>query len=173
MDRLEEFIRNNRDGLDKLDPPVNVWKNIRKSLQQGKFPVIKWLAAAAALVIILSSSVFLLKKGVRGRELADPHLLQLKETEIYYNNLANSLYKQAAPMLTGSPGMQKELTADITCLDSICTGIRKDLKDNVANEEVIKALIRNYRMKIQILEEMLEILNEDENIPEKNKSHGL
>ena len=81
---------------------------------------------------------------------------QLKETEIYYNNLVNSLYREATPLLTGNPEIKKELTTDISHLDSICIEIKKDLKDNVANQEVVEALIQNYRIKIRLLEDMLD-----------------
>ena len=75
--------------------------------------------------------------------------------------------------LTANPEIQKELVTDISQLDSICSEIKKDLKDNVANQEVVEALIQNYRIKIRLLEDMLTILKENENNPEKKKSHEL
>ena len=33
--------------------------------------------------------------------------------------------------------------------------MKADLKDNVANQEVIEAIIENYRLRIAILEELL------------------
>ena len=98
---------------------------------------------------------------------------QLKETEIYYNNLANSLYREATPMLARNPEIEKELSTDISQIDSICSEIKKDLKDNVANQDVIEALIQNYRLKISLLEDMLKILKENEENPEKSNSHEL
>ena len=88
-------------------------------------------------------------------------------------NLANSLYKEATPMLTRNPEIKKELVTDISQIDSICSEIKKDLKDNVANQDVIEALIQNYRIKIRLLEDMLTILKENEENPEKNNSHEL
>ena len=80
---------------------------------------------------------------------------QLKETEIYYNNLIFSLYNKVSPLLASNPEINKELFTDISHLDSIYLELRKDLKDNVSNQEVIDALIQNYRIKIELLEEML------------------
>jgi hypothetical protein len=37
----------------------------------------------------------------------------------------------------------------------------------------VEALIQNYRIKIQILENMLSVLKENSNNPEKKKSHEL
>jgi hypothetical protein len=98
---------------------------------------------------------------------------QLKEAELYYNSLANSLYREATPLLTRNPEIEKELSIDISQIDSICSEIKKDLKDNVANQDVIEALIQNYRIKIKLLEDMLKILKENEENPEKNNSHEL
>jgi hypothetical protein len=98
---------------------------------------------------------------------------QLKETEIYYNNLVNTLYKEASPLLTDNPEIRNELNSDMSHLDSICTDLKKDLKDNISNREVMEALIQNYRIKIQILEDMVTVLKEKENTTEKKNSHEL
>lgn len=172
MDRLEDYIRKNREGLDNLTPPPGTWRKIRKNLHVRQPVYLRLLEAAAFIVVILASAAFLLAKNRAGNNAA-AGLRNLNETEIYYNNLANSLYREAKPLLSVYPGAQQELTDDIACLDSMCLSIKKDLKDNVANEEVIMALIRNYRMKITILEEMLEVLKEDDNNPDKNINHGL
>ena len=182
MDRLEEQIRKNREMLDKYSPSNDVWKRIEKSTKRDKSLVIKWLSIAAMITIILGFALVFIKpwhiRLVSGNEYDNNKgesqgSAQLKETEIYYNNLVNSLYREATPMLTGNPEIKKELSADITQLDSICSDIKKDLKDNVANQEVVEALIQNYRIKIRLLEDMLTLLKENDVNPKKNKSHEL
>ncbi len=182
MDKLEEHIRKNREDLDRYSPSSEIWKRTKKKLNKDKIALSRWLSIAAMIIIILGSAVVLLvernrsldtrniKNNAAGLTL-DNH--QLKETEIYYNNLVNSLYSEAAPLLTGNPDIKKELNSGISKIDSICMDIKKDLKDNVANQEVVEALIRNYRIKIRLLEDMLIILKENENNPEKNKTHEL
>jgi len=88
-------------------------------------------------------------------------------------NLVNSLYREAMPYLTENPEIEKELVTDIPHLDSICVEIKNDLKDNVSNQEVVEALIQNYRIKIRLLEDMLTILQENETNPDKNKDYEL
>jgi len=133
------------------------------------------------MVIILGTAIALFRpvyrwssserqKNFDERSQSDP---QLKETEIYYNNLVNSLYKEATPLLVKNPEIKKELNTDLSQLDSICADIKKDLKDNVSNQEVVEALIQNYRIKIHILEDMLTVLKENEKNPEKKNSHEL
>lgn len=182
MDKLEEHIRKNREDLDRHSPSSGTWKKIRREIKKEKFPIRKWLSIAAMFIVIMGTSLVLIKNGVlwSGKKLAKIvdtaetiQNTQLKETEIYYTNLVNSLYTEAKPLLTANPEIQKELVTDFSHLDSICSDIKRDLKDNVANQEVVEALIQNYRIKIQLLEDMLTILKENENNPEKKKTHEL
>jgi hypothetical protein len=182
MDKLEEHIMKNRENLDRYLPPSGIWKRISRSIGTEKSNLRKWFSIAAMVIVIFGTALVLLKPGYNwsdskrsmnkdsGLDASNP---QLKETELYYNNLVNSLYKEATPLLTGNPEIKKELNADFSQIDSICTEIKKDLKDNVANQDVIEALIQNYRIKIRLLEEMLIILKEGESNPEKSKNYEL
>jgi len=183
MDKLEEHIRQNREDLDRYSPPAGIWKRIRKELKKEKSNIRLWFSIAAMIVVILGTTLALFRPAYRWSDLNsrknnyegltrnDP---QLKETETYYNNLVNSLYKEATPLLTKNPEIKKELNTDLSHLDSICVDIKKDLKDNIANQDVVEALIQNYRIKIQILEDMLTTLKENENNnPERKENYEL
>ncbi len=156
MDKLEDFIRKNREDLDRHTPSPNIWQNIRKDLHGKRTLRARWISAAAMILIIFSTSVLLYLKhwntdatGFR----RETYLLlmkgnpQLMETELYYNNLVKTLYTEAGPLFSDYPDIEKELNLDLAQIDSLCADIRKDLKDNVANQEVIEALINNYRIK--------------------------
>ncbi len=175
MDRLEEHIRKNREDLDRYNPSSDVWMGINRDLRKSKRLITPWRSAAAAIIVLAGISLlFVLKgKGTGINAETASSSPQLKETEVYYNNLVNSLYREATPLLIGYPDMEKELTTDISQLDSICVQIKNDLKDNVDNQEVVEALIQNYRIKIRILEDMVTILKESNDNKEKSNSHDL
>jgi hypothetical protein len=182
MDKLEDYIRKNREELDKYHPSANVWQNIRKDLHGRRIDRLKWISAAAIIIILFCTTALLYIKqgnldatGLR----RDSSLLfmkanpQLMETERYYDNLVNTLYIEAEPLLSDYPDVQKELNLDLAQIDSLCADLRKDLKDNIANQEVIEALINNYRIKLRILEDMLEVLRQDENNQTNTNNHEL
>jgi Tfp pilus assembly protein PilN len=182
MDKLEEHIRKNREDLDRYSPPKGIWRNIRKKLDKKKSFSRQWLSIAASIAVILGTAIIFIRPGYRwpssdrqknNNDDLTQVIPQLKETETYYNNLINSLYTEAKPLLTKNPEIKKELNNDLSQLDSICTDLKKDLKDNIANQDVVEALIQNYRIKTQILEDMLRVLKENETNPEKTKSHEL
>jgi hypothetical protein len=181
MDRLEEHISKNREAMDYYMPSPGVWKKIRRSIKKKKSPARKLLSVAAMITVIFGTSLVLYRTGYFGADgrsakksdLRAQENPQLKESEMYYGNLLNSLFIEAKPLLTANPDIQKELVTDISHLDSLCLEIKKDLKDNVDNQEVVEALIQNYRIKIRLLEDILNILKEDENNPEKKESYEL
>ena len=182
MDKLEEHIRQSREELDRYSPPSAIWRRIRKELKKKNPMLRRWFSIAAMIVVILGTAIVLFRPEYRwsdsnrqnsnneGRTQLNS---QLKETEVYYNNLVNSLYTEATPFLTKNPEIKKELNTDLSQLDSICTDLKKDLKDNIANQDVVEALIQNYRIKIRLLEDMLTILKENENNPQKKESYEL
>ncbi len=167
MDRLEEYIREKKDDLDKYEPSPEVWRGIRKKMHSGRRRLAGWLSAAAMIAVILGTAALFY---LANHNKTHPELV---ESEIYYNNLINDLFSQATPLLTGYPDLQKELLTDMSQIDSICADIKKDLRDNVDNQEVIEALISNYRIKTRILEEMLEALRHDENNTEKKTNNAI
>jgi hypothetical protein len=182
MDKLEEHIRQNRENLDRYSPPAGIWRRIIKELKKEKSMIRLWLSIAAMIIVIIGTALALFrpvyrwsdsnsrKNNYTGLTQLDP---QLKETETYYNNLVNSLYREATPLLTMNPEIKNELNTDLSHLDSICWDLKKDLKDNISNQDVVEALIQNYRIKIRILEDMLTLLKANENKPEKKKSYEL
>ena len=182
MNKLEEYIRKHREDLDRYNPPVSIWKGIRHELHENKIRIRLWLSAAAMIAIVFGTALLLLKPSIlssdrykqkRNNELFSATDPQLKETEVYYNSMVNQLYNEAKPMLTNNPDIKKELNTDLSQLDSICADLKKDLKDNISNQEVVEALIQNYRIKISILEDMLKVLKSNEKDSEKKKSNEL
>ena len=182
MDKFEEHIKKIRHELDIYSPSPDLWNRIEKGLKKEKSLMWQWVSIAAMIIVILGTAIVLLKptfilndnrsEGSNAAELnsANP---PLKETEIYYNNLVNSLYREAAPLLTINPEIEKGLADDMSKLDSICSDIKKDLKDNIANQEVVEALIQNYRIKIHLLEDILKSLQENEDNTGKNNKYEL
>jgi len=182
MDRLEEQIRRNREDLDRYNAPAGLWKGIRKKLKRRNSANRQWLSMAAMFVVILGTALLLFRPVFRWsdsnrRSKNDNSFMQLnpqlKETEAYYNNLVNSLYSEATPLLTNNPEIRKELNTDLAHLDSICVDIKKDLKDNISNQDVVEALIQNYRIKTRILEDMLTVLKENEPNSVKKQNNEL
>lgn len=180
MDRLEEYIKKNRESLDIHTPSPEVWDRVKTELKPARSAK-RWLAVAASVAALTAISLIFYQIGRNSvnqdmvtRLSGDlPSKMKLKEAEAYYTSQINELYREAEPLLANNPELRHELNSDISQIDSIYADLKKDLKDNIANQDVVEALIRNYTIKIKILEDMLSILRENGNNAEKTRSHEL
>jgi len=176
MGTMDEFIRNNREAFDIHEAPDNLWAKIELRLQANKRRNSwkLWLQRAAIFLAIFSLSFalseYIHRKGPAknivarvNEQAAVPE--ELKETQAYYETRIHTRLKEMKPMFASYPGMEEEIHKDFSRLDSICADLKKDLKDNISNQQVLEAMIENYRSKLNILESLLEDLKH------KNSGH--
>ena len=165
-DRLEEFVRSHSTEFDLYEPNPELWKKIEKSVHPGR--VIHWnyiLTRAAVVLIIIGASLFGQRLWMKNRlssgniaSEVEINIPELQEAEMYYTGMINAKLEEVKPYLNEYPSLEEELNTDLSELDSIYVSLKNDLKDNIANHEVIEAMIQNYRLRISILEDMLEFL---------------
>ena len=178
MDKLEKFIRDNREYLDRYEPDPSIWTRVEKIKPQTKRYIPSYLMKAAMIIIIAASSVLIYRVtsgrnySMGGNLSSDVRISpELTEAEIYYSSMVKSLLEEAKPLMASNPTLETELLSEIAHLDSISADIRRDLKDNISNQEVIEALVMNYRIKVRLLEDMLEVLNNQEQNNKDNKDY--
>jgi hypothetical protein len=75
----------------------------------------------------------------------------------------NERLNELKPYFAKDPQLEYDLENDLHELDEYCKNLKSDLKDNVNNEEVIEAMIHSYRMKLEILESLLQQLKRQNN----------
>lgn len=167
MDKLEKHIKSVRESMDIHDPDPGLWSRIEKDLPGRERNLGTLLWKAAAVIIVIGAGLTLTFRTLESYGLKNnPEMKLVRETDMYYNNLIISMYEEAEPMLTSNPDVRSELTEGMNELDSLSKQIREDLHDRVANREVIEALIHNYRLRIELLEDMLAVMRKAE---ESNK----
>jgi hypothetical protein len=170
-DRLEQFISDNRDQFDLYQPDEKLWAGIETNIQAKKTFRIGWRGVmwrAAAVILIFGASFGIQeylhqrKAMMSGREEKEiiKNIPELKEAEIYYTSLLNEKISQIQPLIEQYPELGASLNQDLSELDSIYDGLQMDLRDNIANDEVVEAMIQNYVLKIQILEDLLQYMDE-------------
>ena len=169
-DRLEEFINQNRDQFDLYEPDNKLWSGIESNIRTDKKAGIGWKGVfwrAAVVLIIFAASFTLqeyrhLRKGRLSMQNEDLYrqIPELKEAEAYYTGLLNEKIGQIEPLLTSIPELGESLDQDLSELDSIYAELQRDLRDNIANDEIVEAMIQNYILKIGILEDLLDYMNE-------------
>jgi len=98
---------------------------------------------------------------------------ELAEMKAYYtiqiNDKENEIYRFTA----FNPNIKKQICVEFSQLDSIYNSLKKDLKDNIDNKEVVEAMIQNYHIRLEILENMLNQLKENDTIKTKKNHYEI
>ena len=180
-DRLEDFVKQHQEQFDLHQPDPSIWLKINpanaSAVVRERTPM-RWLRVAAAIAMIFAGSTagiyFLTANRAETDQFSNELYSEIQETELYYSQMVSERYDELRPYLATDKAAKEMLTADMEELDEVYNELKEDLKDNASNPEVIEAMILNYRVKLEILEDLLNQLKEKENQDyEKDESYSL
>jgi len=180
-DKLEKFIIENRNEFDIYEPDAGLWDKIH--LHETKTVRMSWktlLIRVAAVVVIFIASYFFHDMIQKEKQQGSVALEQkiddnskvniLIEAELFYASQINSAREEIILLSGNDIGLMDDLNTDMVELDQVFAELKNDLKDDSDNEEVIEAMIQNYRIKLEILDEILLQLKESRNIDNDNNN---
>lgn len=180
-DQFEKFVLENMEAFDKEKPSPAIWKELsrapRSRVKSKKSLIFLSKIAAGIMIFILSYIFHEYHDFSQEREksgLVDVYnqFPDLDEARDYYSYQVVRRMKEVAPYLQDNPDIAGAYEEDIMELDSMYTSLKMDLMDNIANEQIIEAMIQNYRIKLDILEGILsELKNENNQYNETSGKH--
>lgn len=169
---LETFIRQNREAFDLEMPSGNAWENIAGALPKGPAKVVKvhWQRS----IMRIAASLALLIVGIGGgiwyeRSNSIPSGMAMSEVSNEYAELEQyyqrdiTVKKEKLASFTGSQTV--EVGEDLEELDDIMAQLKQELANVPTGnrEQVVRAMIENYKAKTAILQRVLERLEESKN----------
>jgi hypothetical protein len=186
QDKLEKFIIENREQFDIYEPGSELWDRINKPVP--KTIRLNWkaivLRVAAVIVIFVASWVIhdMVQKDdknitenkipVENGNMGQVNILM--EAEMFYTSQINTARDEIIMLSGNDKLLLDDLNTDMVELDEVFEDLKNDLKDNSDNEEVIGAMIQNYRIKLEVLEEILMQLKKSKNFENlKNDSDEI
>ncbi len=84
----------------------------------------------------------------------------LQEIQAYYMSRINDRLDKIMQLTSTLPGVKQQIYDELSQIDSICNNMQGDLKDNMNNQEVIDAMVMNYKTRVDILDETIAELQE-------------
>ena len=191
MKKFEDIIRNNKEKFDDLEPAeghferfqnkLNRYNNKKTSFFSSYKVVLK--AAVVGLLVVLSSLWLYdnIYDNQPKEQLAVKNASpEFREAQLYYSSMVNKKYNQIQNFEFKSKKQKKMLLNELKAMDSVYYNIKQDFKENPNDPRVMNALVRHYQMKLEVMTQVLEQLNqvqaikntENENETNKNdKSH--
>ena len=150
LDNLKDHIKDQREEFEIYPFEHEAgWAEIADSFAPAK----KWtrwkIVSAAACVALMVMGVMVQLPTVDERD-------ELSEVELFYETEINHKISLVKTHLEDPAVLE-----DLELIDQAFAELKADLKDNVDNEEVVSAMMENYQLKLRILEEILNELEQE------------
>jgi hypothetical protein len=163
--RLEDFIRMHQGDFDDLEPRSEIWQQIEKKLPQKKprsFSLGYVLRVAAIIIICMSVGfVIYIKKQAANQPL---NLAAINPTyarqQVKYISLIETKQDELKNIAHDNPQLYKEFRLEIAKMDSVYQKLNKDLINSPNQDRVLRAMIRNLQVQIDVLNQQLNIIEQ-------------
>lgn len=162
---LEKHIRAQREALDSQLPAQGhedrfLLKQRRNA--RRKVPVRHVLQVAASIAIILASAFVMVKQHKSGSKIAAMEAMppSLVEADQYYYQQVNQRFDEISAYPFESAEERNILLDELQDLDLIHQQLMEDLQAHPGDDRVINALIRHYQLKLEVMDQIIEQLNQ-------------
>ena len=152
LDNLKDHNENQRDDFEIYPFDTDKgWEEIAGKVIPNVQKRDPWKVAgiAACFACILASTIFFMNPQPQANN-------EIAELERYYNGEINQKISLVKNKLKDD-----RILKDLNQMDQAFAELKADLNDNVDNQEVITAMMENYQLKLQILEEILTELEKE------------
>ena len=164
MSNLEEYMKNHRAEFDTDQPREGHFERFGQRIRQPPVRRINFrhaLQIAASVAIILASGWVIIKQSKSGDKVAQSEIpAEMLETEEYYATQVSSRYDQIQDFIFENSGEKAKLLDELKNLDEFQQQLVRDLELNPDNDQVISAMIRHYQMKLDVMDQIINQLNQ-------------
>lgn len=182
-DKLEKFVLENREDFDVFEPDEKLWDGIQNDMTPVRKLNWKTIALRVAAVVVIFISSYFFHDFMQGdnnvnltevnTDQPNEQMQMLMEAEVFYTSQINSAQEEFILLSGNNTALIEDINYDLNELDTVFEDLKNDLKENGDNQEVVEAMIQNYRIKLQILEDMLGQMNKVSETNKKTNEHAI
>ncbi|MES2808333.1 MAG: hypothetical protein V4619_06895 [Bacteroidota bacterium] len=168
--RLEDFIHNNREEFDDLEPGANLWGRIEAGLpeqfqekkKQAKTFSLGFVLSVAAIVFVVMGACFFAyiynqKPAAINFAAINP---EYAKQQVQYASLIATRRTELKSIAKTDPQLYKEFTGELAKMDQTYKKLNKDLATSPNQEAVLRAMIRNLQMQTEVLNQQLNVIQQ-------------
>jgi hypothetical protein len=167
MDNFEKHIRRNAAQFDEhMADKGKMWAKITKELHQEKSRTIPlWkrpmLRIAASVLLLVGIASFfgptVFNSGANKTHYVSKELMEI---DMYYKDLVS----YQVQLVKNNPRLSEENKTEFLSfmeeLDAEYDVLKKEMQKNLDNEQVLEAIVSNYKKRIELIENLLRQLND-------------
>ncbi len=187
--RLEDFIKDNREAFDGEEPRQQLWRDLQAKVAESKrddrvfhLNFLRWTAAAAVVVMIVGTFYMVFTSGPSTQVITknssttatpDEVLNELNPTyakEVYhFTQLIELKQSELKQIEKEHPELYQQFVKDINRLDSSYQALKIELPKNANRELLLEAMIQNLKLQTELLNQQLSVIKQ---LNQKNKENN-
>lgn len=162
--KLDEFIKENKREFDTDRPSAALWDKIEKELDKKKkkepINLRLWLGIASSLIVLLGISLLYIFPVKHDRlNLADVNPVYAKK-QVKFCSLIEQKKDSLQIFAVANPELYEQFDADLQKLNNTYEQLRKELPASPNRQLVVKAMIKNLEIQLQLVSQQLSIITE-------------
>lgn len=171
---IEEYIKENKKEFDFKTPSDQLWARIEAGLDKEKVKKKSgmpfWLGIAASLILIMTVTFMYTsrKGGKQELEIADISPVYGKK-EMKFASLIEEKKDSLQVFAKKNPVLYKKFSSDLNQLDGDYEKLKKELQHSPNQEIVVRAMVKNLELQLQVINQQLSIINEVNQYKEENQ----
>ncbi|MFD2864832.1 hypothetical protein [Mucilaginibacter antarcticus] len=168
--RLEDFIHNNRQEFDDLEPRTILWGRIESKLpeqyqekrKEGRtFSLGFVLRVAAAVILVMGGCFFCFLQTRLSTNISLAAINpEYAKQQVRYTSLIATKRTELKSIAQTDPQLYKEFIGELAKMDSTYKKLNKDLVTSPNQEAVLRAMIRNLQMQTEVLNQQLTVIEQ-------------
>jgi hypothetical protein len=164
--KLEGFVKDNKKEFEVKGPSNQLWAKIEAELDKKQQPkksikLYQWMSIAAMLII--SAGVYFTYNYKQANnamiEMAQVSP-EFSQKEVRFVNQIEEKKDSLAIYATGNPELYQQFTSDLKNLDAEYEKLKLELQKTPNQLFVVKAMVKNREMQLQVLQQQLMIINQ-------------
>ena len=165
MKNLEEFVKNNKKAFEEHGPSAALWQKIEFELEKNKkranrVTIYRWISVAAVLTLGLG---LYFGNAMRSKlDVADINP-EFGKKEVRFATQIEEMKDSLAIYAKQNPELYQKFTEDLKNLDADYDKLKAELPKSPNQLFVVKAMVKNREMQLQVLNQQLEIINQVNN----------
>ena len=163
--KLEGFVKDNKKEFEVKGPSTQLWAKIEAELDKKQQPkksikLYQWVSIAAMLLISAGIDfTYNYKQVNRTIEVAQVSP-EFSQKEVRFVNQIEKKKDSLAVYATENPELYQQFTSDLKNLDAEYEKLKLELQKTANQLFVVKAMVKNREMQLQILQQQLMIINQ-------------
>jgi hypothetical protein len=178
MNKLENFILDNKAAFDAQEPSAGHMERFEQMLPKSKvrtLSYVKYAAAAAMITLMMTLSGLYIYDNWSGGDQTLPTLAdagqKYAEAEAYFVSTINQQQHTINNLKSEELLKDVDFEQDLKAMDALYKKLQKDLNANPDDPRVINAMIKHYQTRIAVMNQIVKQLEEAKKI-KNNKTQN-